>query len=80
VKPELLAVTFAVLLHTYCELLEVGMESTSHMLRDAFKPIYEPFYESQYLDMYQCVTTEDMMRLNSQNSQYMESQASLKPF
>jgi hypothetical protein len=41
-KPELLSVTFALLVHTYCELLEVGMESTAHCIRDAFKPVYEP--------------------------------------
>ena len=78
VKPELLAVTFALLVHTYCELLEVGMESTAHTVRDAFKPIYETAYESQYLDLYQCTTTEDMMRLNSHNSQHMEALANLK--
>jgi WD40 repeat protein len=77
-KPELLAVTFALLVHTYCELLEVGMESTAHSVRDAFKPIYEPYYKAQYRDLYQCITTEDMMRLNSHNSQHMEALANLK--
>lgn len=77
-KPELLAVAFALLVHTYCELLEVGMESTAHSIRDAFKPIYDPYYETQYRDLYQCTTTEDMMRLNSHNSQHMEALANLK--
>lgn len=78
VKPELLAVTFALLVHTYCELLEFGMESTAHVLRDAFTPIYEPLYPSEYRDLKECVTTEDMMRLNSHNSQHMEALANLK--
>ena len=77
-KPELLATAFALLVHTYCELLEVGMESTAHSIRDAFKPIYEPYYETQYRDLYHCTTTEDMMRLNSHNSQHMEALANLK--
>jgi len=80
-KAELLSVSFALLVHTYCELLEVGMESTAHVLRDAFKPIYDPLpsgYGTQYADLYRCVTTEDMSRLNNQNSQHMEAVANLK--
>lgn len=80
-KAELLSVSFALLVHTYCELLEVGMESTAHVLRDAFRPIYEPLpsgYGTQYKDLYQCVTTEDMVKLNTHNSQHMEALANLK--
>ena len=78
VKPELLAVTFALLVHTYCELLEVGMESTAHCLRDAFQPVYDPLYTTEYRDLFQCTTTEDTMRLNSHNSQHMEALNALK--
>ena len=80
-KAELLSVSFALLVHTYCELLEVGMESTAHVLRDAFRPIYDPLpsgYGSQYKDLYQCVTTEDMVKLNTHNSQHMDALANLK--
>jgi WD40 repeat protein len=78
VKPELLAVSFALLVHTYCELLEVGMESTAHTLRDAFRPVYEPLYLTEYRDLYQCATVDDIMRLNSHNSQHMEAISNLK--
>lgn len=77
-KPELLAVCFALLVHTYCELLEVGMETTAHVLRDSFKPIYEPLYGEQYKDLYHCTTTEDMVKLNTHNSQHLEALAGLK--
>lgn len=80
-KAELLSVSFALLVHTYCELLEVGMESTAHVLRDAFRPIYDPLpcgYGDQYKDLYQCVTTEDMVKLNTYTSQHMDSLANLK--
>lgn len=77
-KPELLAVTFALLVHTYCELLEVGMETTAHVLRDAFRPIYEPLYGEAMKDLYKCYTTEDMVRLNTHNSQHMEALQGLK--
>lgn len=77
-KPELLAVTFALLVHTYCELLEVGMETTAHVLRDAFSPIYKPIYEEQLKDLFHCTTTEDIVKLNTYNSQHMEALASLK--
>eukprot|EP00536_Pseudo-nitzschia_multiseries_P007948 jgi/Psemu1/240729/estExt_Genewise1.C_1920077 len=80
-KAELLSVSFALLVHTYCELLEVGMESTAHVLRDAFKPVYEPLpsgYGTQYKDLYECVTTEDMVKLNTHNSQHMDALAHVK--
>lgn len=77
-KSELLGVTFALLVHTYCELLEVGMESTAHCLRDAFQPIYDPFYAVEYRDLFRCTTTEDTIRLNSYNSQHMEALSGLK--
>jgi WD40 repeat protein len=77
-KPELLAVCFALLVYTYCELLEVGMETTAHVLRDSFKPIYEPLYGEQYRDLYHCLSTEDMVKLNTHNSQHMEALAGLK--
>lgn len=77
-KPELLAVSFALLVHTYCELLEVGMESTAHTLRDAFCPIYEALYPTEFRDLYQCTTVEDIIRLNSHNSQHMEAISNLK--
>ena len=77
-KQELLSVSFALLVHTYCELLEVGMETTAHVLRDAFKPIYDPIYGEEYKDLYHCVTTEDMVKLNTHNSQHMEALSNLK--
>jgi WD40 repeat protein len=77
-KPELLSVSFALLVHTYCELLEVGMETTAHILRDAFKPVYEPIYGQEYNDLYHCLTTEDMVKLNTHNSQHMEAVNQLK--
>ncbi|KAG7356788.1 WD repeat-containing protein [Nitzschia inconspicua] len=77
-KPELLSVSFALLVHTYCELLEVGMESTAHVLRDAFKPVYDPIYGEQYKDLYQCTTTEEIVKLNTHNSQHMEALQNLR--
>jgi WD40 repeat protein len=78
-KPELIAVTFALLVHTYCELLEVGMETTAHVLRDTFGPsIYEPIYGEELKDLYHVTTTEDMVKLNAHNSQHMEALAQLK--
>lgn len=77
-KPELLAVSFALLVHTYCELLEAGMEYTAHVLRDAFKPVYDPLYGEQYQDLYFCNTTEDMVKLNTHNSQHMDGLSQLK--
>eukprot|EP00934_Nitzschia_sp_Nitz4_P004760 Nitzschia sp. Nitz4//scaffold41_size133979//89767//92943//NITZ4_003359-RA/size133979-processed-gene-0.260-mRNA-1//-1//CDS//3329551506//4750//frame0 len=77
-KPELLAVTFALWVHTYCELLEVGMVTTAHVLRDAFKPIYEPLYGEATKDLNRCQSTDDVVKLNKHNTDHMEALAGLK--
>jgi len=79
-KPELLSVTFALLVHTYCELLEVGMEGTAHTIRDAFRPVYQALYPTEFRDLEACATTEDVMRLNTNNSQHMDALNVLKQY
>ncbi|KAL7578371.1 hypothetical protein ACA910_012773 [Epithemia clementina (nom. ined.)] len=78
VKPELLAVSFALLVHTYADLLEVGMESTAQSLRDAFAPVYQALFPEEFKDLVQCASTESMMRLNAHNSQHIEAVGQLK--
>ena len=77
-KPELLAVTFALFVQTYCELLEVGMESTAKTLLNTFRPVYEPLYSKELADVEKCSTTEDIVSLNSYNQQHNESVDTLK--
>ena len=77
-KPELLAVTFALFVHTYCEILEVGMESTAEALLSSFRTIYEPLYNAELKDLEVCKTTEGMVRLNTYNTQHLESLSRLK--
>ena len=77
-KPELMAVTFALFVHTYCELLEVGMEDSAHRLRDTFRPIYAPKYVDECQDLVDCDSTESMMRLNTHINQHLESLSNLK--
>ena len=77
-KPELLAVTVALLVQTYCELLEVGMESTAKTLLETFRPVYEPLYGKELADVERCRTTDDIVRINSYNQQHREALATLK--
>lgn len=77
-KPELLAVTFALFVQTYCELLEVGMESTAKTLLRTFRSVYEPLYSKELADVEKCSTTEDIVRINSYNQQHKEALATLK--
>jgi len=78
VKPELLAVAFALLVHTHCELLEVGMETKAKHLLMTFRNIYEPLYQDEMADLDKCTTTDEIIKLNSNNSSYLESLATLK--
>ncbi|CAJ1959730.1 unnamed protein product [Cylindrotheca closterium] len=77
-KPELLSVTFALLVHTYCELLEVGMDATAHVLRDTFGCVYEPIFGEELKDLNVITTTADIVRLNAQNQEYLESLNEIK--
>ena len=77
-KPELLCVTFSLLVHTYCELLEVGMETTAQSVLRTFRSVYEPHYNTELADLDKCQTTEDMVRLNSHNSSHLDALARLK--
>jgi hypothetical protein len=78
IKPELLSVTFALLIYTYFELLEVGMESTATMIRDVFQPIYEPRYGTQFRDLFRCQTTADVVQLSQLCSVHGEKINKLK--
>ena len=77
-KPELLAVTFALFVQTYCEIIEVGMESTAEAMLGSFRTIYEPLYAEELKDLDACRTTDDMVRLNSYNSQHLDCLSRLK--
>ena len=71
-KPELLAVTFALLVNTYCELLELGMESTADSILTTFRPIYEPLYTKELKDLDKCQTTERITTLNGHNAKHVD--------
>lgn len=77
-KPELLTVSFALCVHTYCELLEVGMESTARALLETFRPIYDPIYPKELADLDKCRTTEAMIRLNAASSHHVEALQALR--
>ena len=77
-KSELLSVSFALFVHTYSDLLEVGMELVAQKFRDAFAPVYQELYPDEFRDLTQCTSSEDMMRLNTHNSQHMEAVGNLK--
>jgi hypothetical protein len=72
-KSELLAVSFALLVHTYCELLDVGMETVAQALRDAFRSMYEPLYPEEFKDLLACATTDEITRMNTLNSHHMDA-------
>lgn len=78
IKPELLSVTFALFIYTYFELLEVGMESTALMIRDVFKPIYEPKCSEELKDLNRCTTTAAVVELSKLNMSHSELVSKLK--
>jgi WD40 repeat protein len=77
-KPELLAISFALFTHTYCELLDVSMESTARTLLDTFQHIYEPLYPNELSDLKRCKTTEQMVRITTHNYQHHEAASTLR--
>lgn len=64
VKPELLGIAFPLFVHTYCELLESGLESTAYGLLDTCRNTYEPAYPSEFMDLEKCNSTAKITKMN----------------
>ena len=64
IKPELLSVTFPLLVHTYCDLLENDLEESAATLLSTYRYIHEPFYPTEFRDLDRCCTTHGMKGLN----------------
>ena len=65
IKPELLETCFCLLVHTYCELLECGLESTAYRLLSTYRPIHEPRHPSEFIDLTRMRTTAQLVQLGS---------------
>ena len=64
IKPELLETTFALFVHTYCELLECGLEQTAHRLLSTYRAIHEPRYPSEFQDLMRVRSTAQLIQLS----------------
>lgn len=64
VKPELLAIAFPLLVHTYCELLESGLENTANSLLDTCRDTYKPAYSTEVMDLEKCNSTAKITNMN----------------
>lgn len=65
VKPELLALSFPLLVHTYCELLAVGLEHTLLAFLDTYRHLYEATYPNELSDLDHCRSTQCIVELNN---------------
>jgi len=73
VKPELLSVAFALFVHSYCELLECGLESVASVFISTYRHIFEPVYSMDLQDLDKCNTTADIVNLNTGMAAYDEA-------
>jgi WD40 repeat protein len=62
-KPELLSLSFPLLVHTYCELLACGLEHTARALLDTYRHLY-PSHPNEISDLDKCNTTKTIVELN----------------
>ncbi|KAL7447082.1 hypothetical protein ACHAXM_011097 [Skeletonema potamos] len=63
-KPELLNVSFPLMVHTYCELLACGLEHTALALLDTYRHLYDQIHPSEIADMEKCNSTKMIVELN----------------
>jgi len=63
-KPELLNVSFPLMVHTYCELLTCGLEHTALALLDTYRHLYDQIHPSEIADMEKCNSTKMIVELN----------------
>jgi len=60
IKPELLSICFPILVHSYCALLESGMEDVGCELWKTWKSLYSPLYPQDVIDLDKLNTTKKM--------------------
>ncbi|KAL3795937.1 hypothetical protein HJC23_002208 [Cyclotella cryptica] len=63
-KPELLSLSFPLMVHTYCELLSCNMERTARAFLETYRHLYEPTYPDAIADMDKCSSTSLLVELN----------------
>ena len=63
-KPELLALSFPLLVHTYCELLACGLEHTAVALLDTYRHLYDANHHNEIADLDKCQTTARIVEVN----------------
>jgi len=63
-KPELLNVSFPLLVHSYCELLTCGLEHTARALLETYRHLYDQIHPSEIADMEKCNSTKMIVELN----------------
>ena len=63
-KPELLALSFPLLVHTYCELLSCGLEHTAVALLDTYRHLYDANHHNEIADLDKCQTTARIVEVN----------------
>ncbi len=73
IKPELLSFCFPLLVHTYCQLLQFGLEQNAHALLSTYRHIHEPYHPEEFLDLDKCSTQSEIKRLTSLIKGYNDS-------
>ncbi|KAL7485926.1 hypothetical protein ACHAW6_011533 [Cyclotella cf. meneghiniana] len=63
-KPELLSLSFPLMVHTYCELLSCNMEQTARAFLETYRHLYEPAYPDAIADLDKCRSTSLLVDLN----------------
>ena len=60
IKPELISICFPILVHSYCILLESGLDDIACKLWKTWRSIYKPLYPQDTKDLDNLTTTEQM--------------------
>ena len=79
-KPELLSLSFPLMVHTYCELLSSNMENTARAFLQTYRHLYEPSYPDAISDLDKCKTTEALVELNEAVINQKSTQNELRLF
>lgn len=73
-KPELLSLSFPLMVHTYCELLSSNMENTARAFLQTYRYLYEPSHPEAIADLDKCKSTSLLVELNeaATNQNYLQ--------
>lgn len=78
IKPELIALCFPVMINTYCDLLQSGLENIAHSFLSTYRHVHQPYHPEEFLDLDRCQSQDDIKSLLNVMKKMMNTMGEVK--